>query len=99
MKSSHNWRESAVCSDDVNSNYWLSYDLKDIKYAKEGCSRCDVRIECLTSALSNDVYFGVNGGVSEWDFLNTTWKKAKVIDESNWSRSDRSLYKLLQKAK
>lgn len=96
MKSSRNWREIAVCSDDKNPQYWLSYDINHIRYAKEGCKRCPVKMECFSSAIANEMYTGVNAGISEWDYLNKTWQKAKKLDESNWRRTAAAFRKLLQ---
>ena len=101
MKNSNSqgWQESAICIKDKNSKYWLSYNIKHIEYAKEGCKACTVRPSCLANALSQEFFTGVNAGISEWDFLNKTWKEVKSVRKSNWSRSDATLRKLLQETK
>jgi hypothetical protein len=101
MKNSHNqiWQRSAVCLRDKNSSYWLSYNIEHIKYAKEGCKSCSVKTACLANALSQEFFIGVNAGISEWDYLNKTWKEVKSVRKTNWSRSDATLRKLLQEAK
>lgn len=99
MKSNLDWKRFAVCLKDKNSSHWLSYNIEHIEYAKKGCDKCPVRAECLDNAINQEIYVGVNGGISEWDFLNKTWKKVTNAKRSNWSRSSATLHKLLQKKK
>lgn len=99
MKIQSNWKSKAVCSSDKYHNKWLSYNIDDVEYAKDGCSRCTVRKECLITALQNDTFVGVIAGISEFDYLMHIWHEAVSEDESNWSRDDRVLSKLLQEAK
>lgn len=63
------WRSQAVCHNDVNSSYWVSYNLDKIRYAKDGCSRCQVVKQCLASASVEPTIVGVVGGLSEFDRL------------------------------
>ena len=93
-----NWRELALCSNDKNSEKWFSYNIDDIQYAKSVCKKCTVRKECISAALMGNFY-GVNAGISEYDYKLITWKKAKKENDSNWSRTDRTLQELLRKAK
>jgi hypothetical protein len=97
MKVRSDWRSQAVCANDLNPLAWLSYDISDVKYAKDGCSRCDVRFECFISAWDNKPYVGVNAGISEFDYLNLTWKEAEKENGSNWSRTNKVLQRILQK--
>lgn len=94
-----NWRKKAICSGDKKSSSWLSYDYKDVEYAKEGCSRCSVRKECLITALNNDSFIGVIAGISEYDYLISTWQEAARENESNWRADDSILSGLLQRAR
>ena len=98
MNRQSNWKDRAVCSKDKFPNKWVSYDLDDIAYAKDGCSRCTVRKECLAMSLQNDYFIGVVAGISEYDYLTTIWKRAKKENESNWRTNDSAFPKLLQKA-
>jgi hypothetical protein len=93
-----NWRAKAVCTGDPKSSSWLSYDIKDVEYAKEGCSRCPVKKECLVTAIKNNSFIGVIAGISEYDYLLHTWQEATRENESNWRTDDSILSGLLQKA-
>lgn len=93
-----NWRDLAVCAEDKNSSRWLSYDIEDVQYAKEGCAKCTVRRECLATALQNDCFVGVVAGISEYEYLNIIWNEVAKEDESNWRRDNTALSELLQKA-
>ena len=93
-----NWRSKAICTGDKNSSNWLSYDIKNVEYAKEGCSRCTVRKECLITAIKNNSFIGVIAGISEYDYLVHTWQEAPRENESNWRTDDSILSGLLQKA-
>jgi hypothetical protein len=99
MKVQSDWRSQAVCANDSNPIAWLSYDILDVEYAKRGCAVCNVRLECFLSAWENDLYVGVNAGISEFDYLNLTWKEAEKVNGSNWSRSSKTLQRILQKIK
>lgn len=96
MRNQSDWKELAVCAQDSDPSAWLSYDYQDVQYAKEGCSRCEVRTECFTTAWHLPLYVGVNAGISEYDYLILTWKEAKKKNESNWSRTNRSFQKILR---
>lgn len=97
QKKPNNWRLEAVCMRDANPNYWLSYKYSDIQYAKDGCARCNVKRECFFTALENEEFVGVNAGISEYDFLMATWKKATKSNGTTRNRSDNAIKKLLQK--
>jgi hypothetical protein len=92
-----NWRAEAVCADDPYAERWVSYKYDDVQYAKNGCARCEVRKECLVSALSNDGIVGVVAGISEFEYLMHTWHEATRENESNWRTDDSTLSGLLQK--
>ena len=99
MKAQSDWVKKAVCANDERSIAWLSYDINEIRYAKQGCSRCKVQKECFLNAWQNNPYVGVNAGISEYDFLILTWKEAKKVNGSNWSRTNKLLQGILQKIK
>lgn len=63
------WRNKAICFNDPNSAYWLSYNIEKIKYAKQGCVRCPVQEECLISVIDDEHVVGVVAGTSEFDRL------------------------------
>ena len=91
------WREQALCSKDKYSEKWFSYNIGDVQYAKSVCKKCTVRLECITNALS-DEFYGVNAGISEYDYKLITWKEAGSENESNWSRSNKTLQRVLRQA-
>jgi hypothetical protein len=90
------WRKSALCLIDKNSKRWFSYNLEDVDYAKKVCQSCLVRKECIVNMWETDSFYGVNGGMSEFDIMNLTWKAVSKENDSNWKRTDRVLKKLLQ---
>ena len=99
MKALSDWLSSAVCANDDNPTAWLSYDIENIRYAKHGCSKCKVRQQCFLNAWQNEPYVGVNAGISEYDFLILTWKEAKKANGSNWSRTNKTLQRIMQEIK
>jgi len=48
--------------------------------AKRICRRCEVRIECLEYAVSNNVKFGIWGGLSEKE--RNQWRKQQTRQET-----------------
>ena len=99
MNLTSDWKKRAVCASDKRQSAWMSYDKDDIQYAKNGCARCSVRAECFLSAWSSDDYYGVNGGISEFEFLLATWKKVKKVSNVNWKRTDKDLQRLMREIK
>lgn len=96
QKKLSNWRLEAVCLSDKNPGYWLSCKYSDVLYAKAGCAKCTVRTQCFLSAIQDEEFIGVSAGISEYDFLIATWKKATKSNGTNRDRSDRAIKKLLQ---
>lgn len=97
-----NWRKSAVCATDKNPERWLSYDIKDLEYARDGCARCPVKRECLVTALEEEStmpFVGMVAGISEYEYLLSMWKEVNNENESNWRTGDSALSKLLRKTK
>lgn len=78
------WLDRAICRKDKNSDYWLSYNLQKIEYAKTGCMKCPVQNECVDSAALEDEVFGVIAGMSEFDRRMYSWKKVNDINGNNW---------------
>ena len=50
---------------------FFSDDIDDQRNAQAICLGCPVRLQCLESALADEVEFGVWGGVIFWD--GTAW--------------------------
>ena len=99
MALANNWTKKAVCTSDAKKNTWWSYDKDEIAYAKQGCARCTVRVECFLSAWESDEFYGINGGISEFEFLIKTWKKSKKESNVNWKRTDGDLQGILREVK
>lgn len=96
MKQQSNWKQNAVCASDKFSHKWISYKESDVEYAKDGCSRCNVKKICLVTALANDAFVGTIAGMSEYDYLMRTWQSVGDVNESNWGTDDTALQRLLQ---
>ena len=99
MKALSDWIDKALCAVDEQPTAWLSYDIEEIQYAKYRCSICTVRKECCLYEWQNEPDVGVDGGISEYDLLILTWKEAKKVNGSNWSRTNKLLQGILQKVK
>lgn len=79
------WLSKAVCRKDKHAEYWTSYNLEKIEYAKSGCDRCDVQRECRMNALSlNDEPVGVIAGISEYERRLLLWKEEDQDNGFEW---------------
>lgn len=64
------WRSRAACAAQANDLFFPAEnrrtqdDLDDTREAKILCGRCEVRRDCLVSALRDDVPHGVWGGLT-----------------------------------
>lgn len=58
------WQKSALCAE-TDPEAFHPEKGGSTREAKKVCGRCDVRSQCLQSALDNDERFGVWGGLSE----------------------------------
>lgn len=90
------WKEKALCVNHPESNLWFSYKKDDINRAVSICSKCPVKKECFLSAWESDEFYGVYGGISEFEYLNITWKEAKNEKQNNRSRTDTILKTIMQ---
>lgn len=59
--------EEGACVDTGASDLFFSEAVDDLAAAQEICRSCVVQIECLESALEQEVDWGVWGGVIFWD--------------------------------
>lgn len=55
------WEHAAACRDLETADFF-SDDVDDISAAKRVCLRCEVRSECLDSAVARREQFGIWGG-------------------------------------
>jgi WhiB family transcriptional regulator, redox-sensing transcriptional regulator len=60
------WQERAACRG-ADVELFFSVDEEEQKQALELCTRCDVRAECLESAVANREMYGIWGGMLESD--------------------------------
>ena len=58
------WRLDALCAE-TDPEAFFPEKGGSTREAKRVCSGCEVRAECLESALANDERFGIWGGLSE----------------------------------
>lgn len=57
---------NSACSDkSIDPDTFYSYTPKDITKAKDICSECPIRKECLSDALNSGERWGVWGGASQ----------------------------------
>jgi WhiB family redox-sensing transcriptional regulator len=63
------WNTQAACLN--RDPQWWDHEshvmTRECKKAMAICNACPVRIECLTSALDNEVEFGIWGGLTPFD--------------------------------
>jgi hypothetical protein len=91
-----NWKDSALCNGHPESNIWFSYKKSDIDRAVSICKKCPVRIPCFINMWNNEEYYGVSGGISEFNYLISTWKETSSEKQNNRTRTDRVLKGILQ---
>ena len=91
-----NWKEKALCHNHPESNIWFSYKKAEIDRAIKICKKCPVRTECFVTMWNTGEFYGISGGISEFDYLNITWKEAKSERQSNRTRTDKLLATILQ---
>jgi WhiB family redox-sensing transcriptional regulator len=58
------WKDRALCAE-TDPEAFFPEKGGSTREAKRVCSVCEVRAECLDSALANDERFGIWGGLSE----------------------------------
>lgn len=56
------WRDSAACADDPDTQFPAPTDLPAVSRARRVCAACPVRAECLRDALRHAEPHGVWGG-------------------------------------
>lgn len=97
VTSPEDWHRSALCKKDDFPSFWLSSEIDKVRYAQAVCQKCTVRVECFLSAIyERDEFIGVNGGVSEIEFLIRTWEEVEDAEQSNWRGSDFLIQELLR---
>jgi hypothetical protein len=92
----NNWAKEALCFNHPERNIWFSYKKEDTDRAVNICKKCPVREKCFITAWNTGDFYGVYGGVTEFNYLNLTWKEAKSEKQNNRTRTDRVLKGILQ---
>lgn len=64
------WQERALCAQ-VDPEAFFPEKGASSREAKQVCASCEVRTECLESALANDERFGIWGGLSDGERRKT----------------------------
>jgi WhiB family transcriptional regulator, redox-sensing transcriptional regulator len=59
------WMADALCAEIGGELFFPEKQGSSARLAKKMCRRCDVTVECLEYALSNDIAHGVWGGKSD----------------------------------
>lgn len=59
--------EEGACVDIGVADLFFSENVNELARAQEICGGCSVQIDCLESALEENVEWGVWGGVIFWD--------------------------------
>jgi hypothetical protein len=96
----NNWKQSALCKNDLMHHSWISYKKEEVDYAKNKCKECHVFNECLYNSLFIEKeFYGVNAGMSEYDFMTLTWVEVDSARKRNWTRNNRVLQGILQDQK
>ena len=62
------WQEEALCAQ-TGGDFFFPEPGSSVREAKRICSLCPIRAACLEYALTNDMRFGVWGGMSEKERL------------------------------
>lgn len=75
------WRDDAYC-DGMPSEIFYGKDegpmnAKEIVIAKSICNKCEVRIDCLITALKKEEPYGVWGGFTSFE------RKASLVKHNN----------------
>lgn len=59
------WQESALCAEtDINAFYPETGDTAAVRRAKKICGMCSVKTPCLRYALTNEIEYGIWGGLT-----------------------------------
>lgn len=60
------WRDDALCAETDLDAFFPEQGQPNHR-AKKICARCEVAVQCLAYALTNDEHHGIWGGTSEKD--------------------------------
>lgn len=95
-----NWKQFATCKNDLMYHSWTSYKKEEVEYAKKKCNECAVFNDCLyNSIFIEKEFYGVNAGMSEYDFMMLTWVEVDSARKRNWTRNNKVLQRILQDKK
>lgn len=90
------WKAQALCLDHPERLIWFSYKKEEVDRAVKICKKCPVRTDCFISSWDTGDHYGVNGAISEFEYLMLTWKEVDSEKQNNRTRSSRVLKGILQ---
>lgn len=96
---SSNWQNKALCKGHDRPSIWFSYNKEELEEATNICKQCPVAKQCFLNAWESEDFYGVRGGITEYEYLEITWKEAKSGKQGNRTRSDKLLKAIMQRFK
>lgn len=72
------WQDDALCAQIGGDETWFPDKGGSPRAAKRMCARCDVRPECLETALANREEYGVYGGTTAAERKRIVKKRGEV---------------------
>jgi WhiB family redox-sensing transcriptional regulator len=66
------WRKDAACKG-IDTSDFFSLDPKKVNVMKKVCDLCSVKKDCLQFALTNEISWGIYGGMTSTE-RNKTYK-------------------------
>lgn len=81
----HNWREQAACQHVIPDLFYPQpTDTVIVRQAKQVCSTCPVKLECLETALRDGEQFGIWGGLTAEERRQLLRKRLWEQRRSRW---------------
>jgi WhiB family redox-sensing transcriptional regulator len=82
------WTRKAACKDEPTTTFYPAPgDVERLRRAKGICKDCEVRSECLTSALESSERFGIWGGKSARE-RSLILRAQRILNGGNSRRND-----------
>jgi len=68
------WRKDAECKG-LDTSDFFTVDAVQVKKIKKVCSECSVKRQCLQFALTNEISWGIYGGMTSRERRNVVVKR------------------------
>lgn len=75
------WMDEAACAG-IKGGHWFPERGESVNVARQICSGCPVREQCLAYALDHGEHFGIWGGTSERERRRMRKGRPRTIDRS-----------------